>query len=94
MRTQEEALKIVKSLFSSPLGSFPRGGIESALNVRLSSSPKSITLTSIHGLVISLKREEDWVVSFLGEERHYPSLDRALYAVVEPILDDEISHRL
>ena len=30
MRTIEEAIVIVKSLFSAPLGSFPRGGLESS----------------------------------------------------------------
>tara|TARA_Y100001970_G_C14217081_1_gene850297 strand:+ start:1045 stop:1332 length:288 start_codon:yes stop_codon:yes gene_type:complete len=95
MRTLEDALKVVKSLFSAPLGSFPRGGIETALNVRLSTSPTSITLISEHGLSVKLKRSEDiWHVIFLGESHEYPSLDRAVYAMLEPIIRDEISHRL
>ncbi len=94
MRTHKEAGDIIKSLFSAPLGSFPRGGIQSALNVRISSTPNSTTLTSEHGLSVTLKRSEDWVVIFLGEESHYPSLDKALFAMIEPILHDEISHRL
>lgn len=95
MRSQEEAIKIVKSLFSAPIGSFPRGGIESALNVKLSTSPKSIVLTSEHGLVITLKRHEDyWSVIFLDQEHKCTSLDKALYILIEPIIHDEISHRL
>lgn len=95
MRTLEDALKIVKSLFSAPLGSFPRGGVESALNVKLSTSPTSITLMSEHGLAVTLKRmEKTWSVIFLGEEHFYSSLDKAIYAMLEPIIQDEISHRL
>ena len=95
MRTLEEALKIVRSLFSAPLGSFPRGGVESALNVKLSTSPTSITIVSEHGLAVTLKRmERTWSVIFLGEEHFHSSLDRAIYAMLEPIIQDEISHRL
>ena len=95
MRTQEEAIKVIKSLFSAPLGSFPRGGIESALNVKLSTSPKSIVLTSEHGLIITLKRNKDyWSVIFLDQEHKCRSLDKALYILIEPIIHDEISHRL
>ena len=95
MRTIEEAIKIVKSLFSAPIGSFPRGGIESALNVSLCTSPTSIKLTTEHGLEITLKRKNThWDVFFLGEVKSYKALDEALYAIIEPIIHDEISHRL
>lgn len=94
MRTLKEATNIIKSLFSSPLGSFPRGGVETALNVKISSTPSSITLTSEHGLAVTLKCKDDWVVIFLGQEHHYTSLDKALYAMIDPIIKDEISHRL
>tara|TARA_A100001388_G_scaffold255923_1_gene220713 strand:- start:784 stop:1071 length:288 start_codon:yes stop_codon:yes gene_type:complete len=95
MRTIEEAIVIVKTLFSAPLGSFPRGGVESALRVRLSVAPKSITLTSEHGLVVSLQRESiDWVVIYLDEKCYYESLEVAIFKLIEPIIRDEISHRL
>lgn len=95
MRKLEDALKVVKSLFSAPLGSFPRGGVEMALNVRLSTSPTSITLISEYGLSVKLKRSENiWLVIFLDDSHEYPSLDQAVYAMLEPIIQDEISHRL
>lgn len=95
MRTLEEAIVIVKSLFSAPLGSFPKGGVESSMRVRLSTSPTTITLTSEHGLVVSLQRESiDWVILHLGEKSHYESLDEAIFKLIEPIIRDEISHRL
>jgi hypothetical protein len=94
MRTLNEAKKIIKSLFAAPLGSFPRGGIETALKVKINTTPRSITLVSEHGLAVTLKCEEDWVVIFLGEEHHFPALDQALYAMIDPIIKDEISHRL
>ena len=95
MKTIEEAIDIVKSLFSAPLGSFPKGGLESSMRVRLSVAPKSITLTSEHGLVVSLQRDSiDWVVIHLGEKSHYESLDVAIFKLIEPIIRDEISHRL
>ena len=93
--TFKDALKVVKSLFSAPLGSFPKGGIETAFRVRLSTTPTSLTIMSEHGLATTLKREPTkWVVIYLGEEHSYTSLDKAIFALVEPIIHDEISHRL
>lgn len=95
MRTLDDAKSIIKSLFSAPLGSFPKGGVESSMRVRLSTAPKSITLTSEHGLVVSLQRESiDWVVVYLDEKCYYESLDEAIFKLIEPIIRDEISHRL
>jgi hypothetical protein len=59
MRTLEEAIVIVKSLFSAPLGSFPKGGVESSLRVRLSTSPTTITLISENELSVSLSLKSD-----------------------------------
>ena len=95
MHTIEEAVKVVKSLFSAPIGSFPRGGIETALNVHLNTSPTFIKITTEHGLEITLKKKNDlWTVLFLDELKTFKALDEALYYVVEPIIHDEISHRL
>ena len=95
MRTLEEALIVVKSLFSAPIGSFPKGGVESALRVRLSTSPTSITLTGEHGSVVTLQRESiDWVVITHGEKSYYESLDQAIFKLVEPIIRSEIKHHL
>ena len=91
MKTLNEAITIIKSLFSAPLGSFPKGGVESALRVRLSSSPSSITLLSARGLSISLRVEEDkWEV----EGHTYDHLEDAIYALIKPIILEEISARL
>jgi hypothetical protein len=95
MRTIQEAKTIVKSLFSAPLGSFPRCGVESALRVRLSTYPTSITLTNEHGLVVSLHRESiDWVVICLEEKSHYDSLEEAIFRLVEPIIRCEITNKV
>lgn len=95
MRTIEEAIVIVKSLFSAPLGSFPRGGVENALRVSLSIAPTSITLTGEHGLVVSLQQETiGWAITSLDEKSYYESLEVAIFKLIEPIIRDEISHRL
>ena len=95
MRTIEEAIVIVKSLFSAPLGSFPRGGVESALRVRLNIAPSSITLMSEHGLNVMLRRDaSEWIVAYLEEKSTHESLEEAIFALVSPIIRDEINHRL
>lgn len=95
MRNLNEAIVIVKSLFSAPLGSFPRGGVESSLRVRLSTSPTTITLISEHGLSVSLSLcKDNWVVRYLDVERTFDGLDEAIFALIEPILRLEISTRL
>ena len=95
MRTLEEAIVIVKSLFSAPLGSFPRGGVESALRVRLNLSPTTITLITERGLSVMLRRDASkWVVVYLENKSTHKSLDEAIFALVAPIIRDEINHRL
>jgi hypothetical protein len=95
MRTLNEAIKIVKSLFSAPLGSFPRGGVETALRVRLNLSPTSITLITERGLSVVLRRDaSEWVVVYLENKSTHESLDEAIFALVEPVLRDEISLRV
>lgn len=95
MRTLNEAIKIVKSLFLAPLGSFPRGGVETALRVRLNLSPTSITLMSEHGLNVMLRRDaSEWVVVYLEEKSTHESLEEAIFKLIEPIIRDEINHRL
>jgi hypothetical protein len=93
--TLKDAIRIIKSLFSAPLGSYPKGGVESALRVRLNISPNTISLISEHSLTITLRRDTTkWVVIYLGEESYYSSLDEAIFALIEPIIHDEISHRM
>jgi hypothetical protein len=95
MRTLNEAIVIVKSLFSAPLGSFPKGGVESSLRVRLSTSPTTITLISEHDLSVSLSLKSDkWVVRYLDVEKPFDDLGDAIFALVEPIIRIDISHRL
>lgn len=95
MRTLEEAIVIVKSLFSAPLGSFPKGGVESSMRVRLSSSPTTLTLISEHDLSVSLSQKSNkWVVHYLDVERTFDDLGDAVFALVEPIIRMEISSRL
>jgi hypothetical protein len=95
MRTLNEAIVIVKSLFSAPLGSFPRGGIESSMRVRLSTSPTTLTLMSEHDLSVSLSQKSGkWVVKYLDLERSFDELEDAIFALVEPIIRMEISSRL
>ena len=95
MRTIQEAKTIVKSLFSAPLGSFPRGGVETALRVRLNLSPTTITLITERGLSVMLRRDaSEWVVVYLENKSIHESLDEAIFALVSPIIRDEIEHRL
>lgn len=95
MRTLNEAIVVVKSLFSAPLGSFPRGGVESSMRVRLSTSPTTLTLISEHDLSVSLSRGEDkWVVRYLDVERSFGDLEEAIFALIEPIIRIEVSRRL
>jgi len=95
MRTLNEAIVIVKSLFSAPLGSFPKGGIESSMRVRLSTSPTTLTLMSEHDLSVSLSQKSGkWVVHYLDVERTFDELEDAIFALVEPIIRMEISSRL
>jgi hypothetical protein len=95
MRTLNEAIVIVKSLFSAPLGSFPRGGVESSLRVRLSTSPTTLTLMSEHGLSSSLSQGKgNWVVRYLDVERTFDDLGDAIFALIEPIVRAEISSHL
>ena len=95
MRTLNEAIVIVKSLFSAPLGSFPRGGVESSMRVRLSTSPTTLTLMSEHDLSVSLSQKSNkWVVRYLDVERTFDELEDAIFALIEPIVRTEISSRL
>jgi hypothetical protein len=95
MRTLNEAIVVIKSVFSAPLGSFPRGGIENSLRVRLSTSPTTLTLISEHDLSVSLSRgKEKWIVRYLDVDRSFDDLEDAIFALIEPIIRLEISSRL
>ncbi len=50
--TSLELLKIIKSIYESPIGSFPRGGIASALRISISMTPTSVTLKD---------KKDEWV---------------------------------
>lgn len=95
MHTIKDALNAVKELFALPLGYFPRGGVERSLNVKISTSPNMVILTSRHGLVVNLRlSEEGWSVVHLGEEIYCSSLEEAIYQMISPIVKDEIKRNL
>jgi|11_taG_2_1085331.scaffolds.fasta_scaffold24998_2 hypothetical protein len=87
--------KSVESLFSSPLGVFPRGGLASSLRLTVNKSPSKITLTTSRGLSVSLSALSDVYVVWDGEvERVFESLQEAVLELLIPVLEEEIKHCL
>lgn len=87
-----EVKNIVKELFASPLGTIPRGSIETSLQVSLSSTPTKIILQNKRGILVSLTKKSNlWVVNDTDE---YGTLQEALFFMLQPILLDEISFKV
>ena len=87
-----EAVKVVKTLFASDIGTIPRGSIETSLHVTLSYTPTCITLRNKRGLEFNIeKKEDDWVLNDIAK---YSSLKEILIEVTTLICEDEINFRL
>jgi hypothetical protein len=87
--------KSVESLFSPPLGVFPRGGLASSLNITVNKSPSKLTLTTSRGLALWLSARSDGYVVWDGEvERVFESLHEAVLELLIPVLEEEIKHCL
>ena len=99
MKTIQEVKKIIKSIYVAPLGSFPKGGIETSLKVSVSSSPKFITLRDKGGSLstFSIANEKYCVSSTIEESitlSEHDDLQEALEALILPLVKQEIKVRL
>lgn len=99
MKTIQEITKIIKSIYVAPLGSFPRGGIESSLKVSICTAPQYISLRdkggslstfSITGNKYNVSSMVDGVITLSEHE----DLQEALEALILPLVRQEIKLRL
>ena len=87
--------KILKSLFTSPIGTFPTGGIETSMGIKLTYTPKKIILEGKGGISSAIyKQEELWKVNVEGDITSFITLDEALFELLKPYLQNEISIRI
>jgi len=86
-----DVIKLVKSIFASPVGTIPRGGIETSLQVRFVSSPSKITLINKRRVEFSIAEEDGiWIVN--GTSRH-DNLRDSLVDLTNSIVLDEIDSK-
>jgi hypothetical protein len=88
-----EAKKKIARLFQSPLGFFPRGGLESSLKVKISSSPNWVKVVKGDLEMTISFQPSGWLVYQSGQdnEETYESLEEAVEALLVPFLRQEIS---
>lgn len=93
MKPMHEVEKSLAKLFQSPLGFFPRGGLESSLKVKISSSPNWVKVVKGDLEMTISFQLTGWVVYQSGQDNAevYGSLEEAVEALLVPFLRQEIS---
>ena len=95
---EKKEITAIKNLFCLPLGSFPRGGVDSSLNVRLTSKPNSLVLTSKSNSAFSISKIGDLYTvkaEINGEVKEAQTSDfvEAVKLLITPILEEEIESK-
>ena len=99
MKTISEIATTLKSLYSAPLGCFPRGGLEASLKLKICTAPYFITLTDTEGNNSTLNvNGDEYVVtqSIEGDSitSSHKELQEALEALLQPFISQEIKRKL
>ena len=94
--TREE-IKILKSIYTAPLGSFPKGGIESSFKVKVISHPNKITLKNKHFSNTIYKEDDEYIILIernnLSERKTTDNFQEAIFLLLEPFIKQEIKNR-
>lgn len=95
---EKKEITAIKNLFCLPLGSFPRGGVDSSLNVKLTSKPSSLILTSKADSTFSISKKGNIytvITEINGEvnESHTSDFVEAVKLLTTPILVEEIESK-
>ena len=99
MKTIPEVTAILKSLYTAPLGCFPRGGLETSLKLKVCTAPYFITLTDIEGNNSTFSIDGDHYVvtqSVDGDSSisKHEELQEALGSLLYPFVAQEIKRKL
>tara|TARA_B000000557_G_C20442711_1_gene303738 strand:+ start:76 stop:516 length:441 start_codon:yes stop_codon:yes gene_type:complete len=99
MKTISEVAVVLKSLYTAPLGCFPRGGLESSLKLKVCTAPYFLTLTDVEGNNSTLNVDgEHYVVtqSIDGDSSisKHKDLQEALESLLFPFVAQEIKRKL
>jgi len=97
MLTTKEIDQILKSIFSAPLGCFPRGGVLSSFRLTKSTSPSFILLTTERKEWGRLKLGKDTYIvehSFSTEKSEYTEIKEAIISLLTPFLHEEINYKI
>tara|TARA_B100000424_G_scaffold156512_1_gene119643 strand:+ start:215 stop:526 length:312 start_codon:yes stop_codon:yes gene_type:complete len=99
MKKVPEIASIIKSLYTAPLGCFPRGGLETSLKLKVCTAPYFITLTDIEGNNSTLTvNENEYIVtqSIDGGSSisKHKELQDALETLLCPFVAQEIKRKL
>lgn len=89
----KEIEKILSTIFSAPLGSFPRGGVVSSFRLTKSSSPSFILLTTEKKEWGRLSLAKDTYViehSFTSNKSEHTEIREAIISLLTPFLHEEV----
>ena len=99
MKTTPEIAEILKSLYTAPLGCFPKGGLETNLKLKVCTAPYFITLTDIEGnnSTLNINGDEYVVTQSIDEgssTSKHKELQEALESLLFPFVSQEIKRKL
>lgn len=88
----QDISKRVSEIFKSPMGVFPRGGIEASLKVKLASSPQWLRVTKGDLEVTLSFKHPVWVVAINGgDTTEWEDLEDAVLHLILPFLRAEVA---
>ena len=93
----KEIDQILSTIFSAPLGSFPRGGVVSSFRLTKCSSPSFILLTTEKKEWGRLSLgKETYIIehSFTSSKSEYTELRSAIISLLTPFLHEEIKDKV
>ena len=97
MLTIKEIDQILSSIFSAPLGCFPKGGVIPSFRLTKSSSPSFILLTTERKEWGRLKlSKETYIIehSFVESKSEYTDIREAIISLLTPFLHEEINYKV
>ena len=88
----QDISKRVSEIFKSPVGVFPRGGLEASLKVNLASSPQWLRVTKDNLEVTLSFKHPVWIVAISdGETTEWEDLEEAIVHLLLPFLKAEVT---
>jgi len=97
MLTIKEVDQILNSIFSAPLGCFPKGGVLPSFRLTKSSSPSFILLTTERKEWGRLKlSKETYIIehSFVSIKSEHTEIREAIISLLTPFLHEEINYKV